>query len=234
MCKSDEACALNRFKLVRIKAQAKVLSFNFLHNVPASQPLSVVQNGRFFKVFCAEEDVAHLNKKTSETLYKLVQTYNVRFEAYLSRRKIELEHERLVREKTLTIEINIYSSQKDSVGIGALLSDSEDYLQLPRYLPGGSKYANPHILFIEGFSTEFEAPSFNSDDDDSEEIIIENSGDSEDKPEDGEEVNNATQPEQSQSGRDTTRAYQVLDSDLRHGLSHNISVDSRIKSHLFE
>lgn len=169
----------------------------------------------------------------SETLYKLVQKYNVRFEAYISRRKAELEHERLIREKTITIEINIYSSQSESVGIGAILSDSEDYLQLPRYLPDGYKYANPHILFIEGFSTEFEAPSFNSDDDDGEEIVIENSGDFEDKPEDVEEVNNATQSGQSQPGRDTTRAYQVLDSDLRHGLSHNISVDSRIKSHLF-
>lgn len=225
---------LRLVKLVRIKAQVNhsehLIQYSKSHR--ANDPLGVSRRGRFFEIQCDGKSVARLDRKISDTLFKLDQGYKTRFQAYLSRRRRELELGYLNSGKSLTVEINIYSRESDSAEVGSMLSQSEDYLQAPRCKLDGIKYMNPHILHINGFPTDFEPLSLDSADDDSDDDIRSNENDGDEQEEDIERTNESN--ESHAMTNSTREIYQLLDSDQRQGLSNTTAIDGRIKSHLLE
>lgn len=208
----------NPQQLIRVKTQLQ--GSGFLHGFSlesrSSQSFTVRQEGRFFSLQHNGETFARLNKLISGDLSELLQDFpTVRLKAYLSRKDLEKGSESWRSGNAITVEINIYGPEIESGNIGQKLSKSGNFLQQPRFGAGGMKYVNPHILRMPGFSTDHEILDIDSDS--GEDQALESPG--------GQEDNSQDNP---------IDVEQILDSQLQHVLTTNISIDGRVKSILLQ
>lgn len=214
---TDIARLSNPRQLVRVKSQLQGSDFyhGFSLESRPSQSFTVHQEGKFFSLQHNGENFARLNKLISGDLSGLLQEFpTVQLKAFLSRKDLERGSESWRSGNAITVEINIYGPEAESGNIGKKLSKSGNFLQQPRFGGGGMKYVNPHILRMPGFSTDHEILDIDSDS--GEDQALESPGGEEDSPEDPIDVE------------------QILDSQLQHVLTTNISIDRRVKSPLLQ
>lgn len=173
------------------------------------------QEGKYFLLQHKGESFARLNKLISKDLSELLQGFpTVRLKAYLSRKDLVLGSESWRSGNAINVEINIYGPEGESEKIGKKLSKSGNFLQQPRFGAGGMKYVNPHILRMPGFSTDHEILDLDS--------------------ESGEELDSESSGGEHNSSDDPIDVEQILDSQLQHILTTNISIDRRVKSSLLQ
>jgi hypothetical protein len=214
---TDVELQSNPQQLVRVKTQLQGSRFfdGFSLDSRSSQSFQVRQEGRFFSLQHNGENFARLNKLISGDLSELLQDFpTVRLKAYLSRKDLEIGSESWRPGNAITVEINVYGPEVDSDKIGRKLSKSGNFLQQPRFGAGGMKYVNPHILRMPGFSTDHEILDLDSDS--GEDQVLESPGGNGD------------------SNEDPIDVEQILDSQLQHILTTNISIDRRVKSPLLQ
>ncbi|KAJ5660825.1 uncharacterized protein N7484_000197 [Penicillium longicatenatum] len=207
----------NPQQLVRVKTQLQGSGFldGFSLDSRSSQSFQVRQEGRFFSLQHNGGNFARLNKLISGDLSELLQEFPmVRLKAFLSRKDLEIGSESWRPGNAITVEINIYGPEAESETIGKKLSKSGNFLQQPRFGAGGMKYVNPHILRMPGFSTDHEILDLDSDT--GEDQVLESPGGNDD------------------SNEDPIDVEQILDSQLQHILTTNISIDRRVKSPLLQ
>ncbi|KAK3316035.1 SNF2 family N-terminal domain-containing protein [Apodospora peruviana] len=109
-------------------------------------------SGTFVLELPSGEKLATLNKKTCRDIQLLLDGRDLRFHAY-----VEIDQwDNAVRawrdEKStaiLSMDINIYGSQKDAAQVGKILADNRTYLQQPNHGIEGTAYYNPHYLHVE-------------------------------------------------------------------------------------
>ncbi|KAJ6016750.1 hypothetical protein N7451_000129 [Penicillium sp. IBT 35674x] len=203
--------------LVRVKTQLQGSGFldGFSLESRSSQSFTVHQEGKYFLLQHKGESFARLNKLISGDLSELLQGFpTVRLKAYLSRKDVEIGSESWRSGTAINVEINIYGPEFESGNIGKNLSKSGNFLQQPRFGAGGMKYFNPHILRIPGFSTNHDILDLDS--------------------ESGEDQAPEFPGREDIYCDDPIDVEQILDSQLQHSLTTNISIDRRVKSSLLQ
>lgn len=205
-----------------MKAQlcsADVLSDYPIESEYHEQSFSLLRHGDFFSIGNGDSKLALLNKKKSSDMCALTESHQVQLRAFTSTNHF-IETIQFWKEnswgtsgRSLTIEINVYGSERDAKAVGILLGKSKCYLQPPRYGLGAMRYRNPQILPIPGFTDQTHIPPFFMPEDDG----------------DNSSHNDDEMPVQEDEIDDVE---EILDSKLRHVLRTNISVDRRIRSEL--
>lgn len=185
------------------------------------QPFDLLREGDFFSLTNGQSKISRLNKKTSSDLSALTEALEIRLQAFTSISNIlDIIHfledgTRGSHGKSLSVEINIYGSEKDANEVGILLGKTRNFLQPPRYGLENMTYKNPQILSIAGFSEETRIPHT---------AAYENKED-----------NSSHEDEQTVSqDDDADNVDDFLDTGLRHVSRANISVDRRIQTELRE
>lgn len=173
----------------------------------------IIQEGKYFFLKSEEDKFARLNKQSCTELAK-VTTRSFRLHAYMTSEDATVAALESFADKSLSIEMNVYSSANMADTVGRLLSKSRIFLQPPRYGLEERRYMNPHILQING----------QRDDQ-----IIENTTMS-----DAEESTRTQSPSDTNLPEDGIDVDKIFDMQLQHAFEINVLVDRRIKSNLLQ
>ncbi len=119
----------------------------------SSQSFAVVPEGDFFALELHGERFGRLNNGLCRQLHELVTGSHVQIKAYTSNDDLvtTLSSWHPGRTELLPVEINIYGVRDGAQVVGAVLSKSGLFLQLPRYGLDGFEHYNPQFLRIEGY-----------------------------------------------------------------------------------
>jgi hypothetical protein len=182
------------------------------HNPPILS-FPIIQKGKYFFLKSGEDIFARLNKQSCTALAK-VTTRPFRLHAYMTSEDASVAALESFTDKSLSIEMNAYSSANMADNVGRLLSKSRIFLQPPRYGLEERRYMNPHILQIDGQMNDqvFESTTLS----------------------DAEESTGSHSPSDTNLPEDGINVDKIFDMQLQHAFEINVPVDRRIKSSLLQ